>query len=87
VAEALQASKGGAAARKLASEFLEFLLSPEVQAMVPKTNWMLPVRKDVPLPESFAKIPKPKKIVRLDSSAAEITNALGDWAKSVQMGH
>ncbi|WP_235263825.1 hypothetical protein [Nitrincola sp. A-D6] len=31
-----------------------FLLSEEVQSLLPQSNWMLPVRSDIDLPAAFA---------------------------------
>lgn len=39
---------------ELAQAFLAFLLSHEAQALLPETNWMLPVRSDIDLPAAFA---------------------------------
>lgn len=38
---------------ELGQAFLAFLLSKEVQALLPQTNWMLPVRSDIDLPAAF----------------------------------
>lgn len=38
----------------LAKQFLQFLISPEAQAILPVTNWMLPVIEGVELPAVFA---------------------------------
>jgi thiamine transport system substrate-binding protein len=70
--------------RKLVQAFLEFLLSREVQALIPKSNWMLPVRKDVQLPESFAHLPRPSRVVRVKTSQKEVREILQQWARSIQ---
>jgi thiamine transport system substrate-binding protein len=59
-----------AALRKNAEAFLEFLASPEAQALVPRRNWMLPARSDVALPESFRRLPRPTAILRLPAEAS-----------------
>ena len=71
------------ASRSRAQAFLEFLISPEVQNRIPKTNWMLPVLKGTPLPVSFQKLPQPKKIYRIESNAAQVTRSLGKWSHTV----
>jgi len=44
----------GSAHEKLAKEFLQFMISPKVQDVIPTTNWMLPAAKmDKPLPAAF----------------------------------
>lgn len=69
---------------KLVRSFLEFLLSKEVQTLIPKSNWMLPVRKDVQLPESFLRLPKPVRVVSLKTQQKEIREVLQNWARSIQ---
>lgn len=46
----------------LAQQFLSFLLSNEAQAILPVTNWMLPVVNDVELPPVFKDLIQPKGI-------------------------
>ena len=47
----------GSQNRELASRFLEFLVSPEAQAVIPTTQWMYPVRDiGADLPASFAEL-------------------------------
>lgn len=50
-------------ATPLARQFLEFLTSEEIQRLIPETNWMLPALEGVRLPESFAKLPRAKKVL------------------------
>lgn len=47
---------------ELAQAFLTFLVSPEAQAIIPVTNWMLPVRTDIDLPEAFARLIQPTRV-------------------------
>lgn len=72
--------------RKIAQDFLEFLLSPEVQTQVPSKNWMLPVMPGIVLPESFKTIPKPVKIVATPTDASAIEKALADWKRAIGTG-
>lgn len=46
----------------LAKKFLEFMISPAFQDIIPTTNWMFPAAKtSKPLPEAFKKALHPKK--------------------------
>jgi thiamine transport system substrate-binding protein len=68
---------------RLAREFLEFLLSGEAQARVPRGNWMLPVMPGVALPPSFRRLPRPLKIVRTATEASEIEARLVRWKREI----
>jgi thiamine transport system substrate-binding protein len=46
-----------------AQAFLDFMLEPAFQTIIPLTNWMYPVI-DIPLPDSFRINPKSEKILR-----------------------
>lgn len=46
----------------LANQFLAFLIGAEAQAIIPTTNWMLPVIDGVALPEAFNALVSPKTI-------------------------
>jgi thiamine transport system substrate-binding protein len=55
-----QTKKG--AANPLAKQFLEFMVSPAFQDIIPETNWMLPVGKtSAPLNAAFGKLVSPSK--------------------------
>lgn len=69
--------------RKLAREFLEFLLTPEVQTRISEKNWMLPVMPGTEVPESFKKLPRPLKLVRTPVAADEISHALKQWKRAI----
>jgi thiamine transport system substrate-binding protein len=59
-----------------AKRFLDFMLSPDFQSIIPLTNWMYPVT-DIPLPTSFRINPKSDKPLLPDPvSEAE----LNEWA-------
>ena len=50
----------GSMHKKLAREFLRFMVSPKFQDIIPTTNWMLPAAKtDKPLPAAFDERVKP----------------------------
>jgi len=61
---------------ELANEFLRFLISPEAQAIIPVTNWMLPVIDGVELPEIFDNLVTP---TTLGFSPAEIAANRKGW--------
>src|SRR5690606_21349472 len=46
----------------LARDFLQFLLSEEAQQIIPVTNWMLPVRESMELPEAFDQLIQPQTV-------------------------
>lgn len=69
--------------RALAKEFLNFMISKEVQALVPKHNWMFPVIPKTPLPESFRNVPKPKKVVNLVEDRSEIDTVMRSWMRAL----
>jgi thiamine transport system substrate-binding protein len=85
--------------RALARRFLEFLLSPEVQQEVPLKNWMHPAIVGTELPESFRKLPKPGKLLKIEepfghgakepvaqisNSESSISQILDDWLRAIQ---
>ena len=59
-----------------AKVFLDFMLAPDFQNIIPLTNWMYPVI-DIPLPDSFRINPKSDKTL-LGESATE--RELNEWA-------
>lgn len=61
----------GTGKRKEARRFVDFLLSPKVQELFPLTNWMYPVRRDTPLPDSYRAAPEPKKALVPDKELLE----------------
>jgi thiamine transport system substrate-binding protein len=71
---------------RLAREFLEYLISPEVQKLVPEKNWMLPVRAGTPLPAAFRELPRPRKLLRPDQGKLESAQALKRWGAAIEGG-
>ena len=68
---------------ELAQAFLKFLISAEAQAILPVTNWMLPVRKDTALPEQFSQLITPKLVdLSIETAVAERKNWIKDWRSS-----
>ncbi|MCH8553419.1 MAG: thiamine ABC transporter substrate binding subunit [Natronospirillum sp.] len=64
---------------ELAAEFLNFLLTHEAQEILPVTNWMLPVRTDVDLPDAFGLLVTPE---RIGYSPSEIRDNRQAWIRN-----
>jgi len=68
---------------KLAHQFLEFLISPEVQVLIPRKVWMYPALSDVQVPDSFKRLPKPQKWISSHLKGKEIEATLKKWNEAV----
>jgi thiamine transport system substrate-binding protein len=68
VASILKSSKN----KKLAKEFLKFLVSEEFAKIIPTANWAYPVVKTSSLPEAFGKLSVPKKSFIWDGKRVEL---------------
>ena len=65
---------------ELAKDFLQFLLSDEVQAILPTSNWMLPaVHTEQALPEAFRDNELPKTSLSFEPS--EVSAERRQWIK------
>lgn len=53
----------GAKNKKGAQAFIEFLISPEAQNVIPLTQWMFPVNSIIALPKSYDYAPVPENIL------------------------
>jgi thiamine transport system substrate-binding protein len=72
----------------LAHAFVDYLLSPEVQALIPTTNWMYPANPKANLPTEWvlhAKPPEKAVWVDFDQLAAKEAAWLRQWAMAVSM--
>ncbi len=68
---------------KLASEFMDFVLSKGFQEHIPTGNWMYPVI-DVNLPSDFSKLPKVKALELSPKEVAQNRKTwLKDWQKAI----
>lgn len=68
---------------ELARRFLAFMVSPEAQAIVPVTNWMLPVLDDVVLPPAFDRLITPERIYISPREIREQRDAwLREWRRA-----
>lgn len=71
---------------ELAHAFLDYLLSVEVQSLIPTTNWMFPANEATPLPLAWQEhAVVPKNPVRLDPHVIEENEArwLRQWAVQI----
>lgn len=67
----------------LAGRFLAYLVSPEVQAILPTTNWALPVTAPAtPLPDAFARLVQPAKPLAIP--AEEVAKNRKAWTAEWQ---
>ncbi|MFD2236939.1 thiamine ABC transporter substrate binding subunit [Aureimonas populi] len=65
---------------ELARQFLQYMLSQEVQALLPVTNWTLPaVELEEPLPEAFSRLAQPKAALSIDPE--EIAANRAAWTR------
>ena len=72
----------------LAHAFVDYLLSPEVQELIPTTNWMYPANPQAKLPEEWVRYAQPpKNSVRIDPEELDRKEAtwLRQWAMAVSM--
>ncbi|MBO0904520.1 thiamine ABC transporter substrate binding subunit [Jiella sonneratiae] len=69
----------------LAARFLGFLVGREAQEILPTTNWTLPVRGDVALPEAFSHLVDVEKPIMIDpETVAKNRRAWTDeWLEAV----
>lgn len=58
--------------------FIEFMLSKEAQSILPETQWMYPVNREVTLPESYNNISIPKKILKISEDPKKLINEVMD---------
>ncbi len=68
---------------ELANQFLNFLISPEAQKIIPVTNWMLPVIENAELPEAFDQLIQPETIGFTPEQLASNRNQwLREWRQA-----
>ncbi len=80
----LKDAPGGAAMRKRAVEFLELLVSEEIQKKIPETQWMMPTRLGVKIPAAFQALPVAKKRFSADVPREKLDEAIELWRKAIQ---
>ncbi|MCL6270801.1 thiamine ABC transporter substrate binding subunit [Sansalvadorimonas sp. 2012CJ34-2] len=64
--------------KKLAQKFLNFMVSPEAQKILPVTNWMSPVIENVELPAAFGTLIQPE---RIGFTSVEVADNRKQWLK------
>ena len=68
---------------ELAHAFIDIVLSPEIQALIPTSQWMFPVHSGVELPPDFARLAVvPENPVFLDPG--EVAQHLDNWINQWQ---
>ncbi len=63
---------------ELAQQFVQFLVSPEAQEILPVTNWMLPVVEGTELPEIFGQL---AEVERIGFSSEEVAQQRKSWIR------
>ncbi|MFS8524244.1 MAG: thiamine ABC transporter substrate-binding protein, partial [Limnochordales bacterium] len=74
----------GTGVPELAHRFVDYVLSEEVQSLIPTTNWMFPVNAEAPLPDFFEEYAViPENPVQLDLRLIEENEQrwLREWAR------
>jgi thiamine transport system substrate-binding protein len=68
---------------KAARQLVEYLLTPELQKLIPESQFMYPVRTDVTLPDSFRIAGKVKNILNIPPAKvnANLQRWLAEWEK------
>lgn len=69
---------------RCARQLMEFLISEAVQVRIPKKLWMMPVRQGTPLPESFQRLPQPRRLVPVQAEPNRVKTALQAWGSIVK---
>lgn len=71
---------------ELAHAFLDYLLSEEVQSLIPTTNWMFPANQEAKLPpewEAYALVPEKAVWLEPDRIAENEARWLRAWAEQI----
>lgn len=63
---------------ELAQQFVQFMVSPEAQQILPVTNWMLPVAQGTELPEIFSRL---ADVDRIGFSSEEVAEKRKSWIR------
>jgi thiamine transport system substrate-binding protein len=69
-----------------AGAWVDFMMKPEILERLSQKQWMLPVYSGVRLPPFFDRIPRLKKVARLDLTREKVDRLLSEFAKEVQGG-
>lgn len=68
-----------------ARQWGKFLLSTEIQAQIPTSQWMYPAVGGTKLPASFLDLPKVTKVIQLEPSQVQARTWLKKWV--IKMSH
>lgn len=74
--------------KDLARQFLNFMISPAFQDVIPTTNWMMPAAKtSEPLPTAFGKLVQPQKtfLMGSDEVAKNRQAWIDEWLAAMSM--
>ncbi|NLM37211.1 MAG: thiamine ABC transporter substrate-binding protein [Firmicutes bacterium] len=68
-----------------AQRLVDYILSPEIQALIPESQFMYPVRRDVELPASFRVAAQADRLLNLppDQVAANLERWLSAWEQVI----
>jgi thiamine transport system substrate-binding protein len=71
---------------KSARKLIDYLLSPELQQLIPENQFMYPARTDVTLPPSFRVAAKAERLLNLPAEkvGANLDKWLADWEKEME---
>lgn len=81
----LAAQLKGSRQPKLAQQFMDYVLSPEFQSMIPLANWSYPAKLPADqLPQVFRDLPRPEKTLFYSEAEAEAIRkpALDEWLQA-----
>ncbi|AXC51106.1 thiamine ABC transporter substrate-binding protein [Paracoccus suum] len=70
---------------ELAQKFMDYILSPEFQTMIPEANWSYPAKlPNDQLPQAFRDLPRPEKTLFYSEAEAEAIRkpALEEWLRA-----
>ena len=70
-------------AQKLAQDFISFLVSREIQELIPSRQWMFPSIAGVELPRNFRELPQPKAELS-QMAEVDLKQVLRDWERSIR---
>jgi thiamine transport system substrate-binding protein len=68
----------------LARQFMDFILAPDFQSVIPTTNWMYPAGK-ADLPEAFAGLVQPAeaRLYSPEDVARNKAEWVGEWQRAL----
>lgn len=69
----------GSGSLSLAKQFVDYMLSTEVQQYIPQTRWLYPVSERVELPASFKDLEKPESVINDRIGSIFRANRVDRW--------